>query len=165
MDDLLQQGVIAYKGGNRDEARKIFITVVKQNPEDERAWGWMYQVSNDDKERIYCLKQVLRINPKSEKANQLLGQLIAPPLTPISPAPMQVTLPIVSTKKCPHCAELIQTEAKICKHCGRNVSEKIIPTKKAKKKKTSSRTNQSMILACSSVTSSPCRTRIYPVTE
>jgi hypothetical protein len=90
MDDLLQQGITAYKAGKRDEARKIFITVVKQSSDNETAWGWMYQASNNDQERIHCLKQILRINPKSEKANQLLYQLLAPPLTSISPSSIKV---------------------------------------------------------------------------
>ena len=74
MDDLLQQGIIAYKVGKRDEARKIFITVVEQNPDDERAWQWMYNVCNTDQGRIHCLKQILRINPNNKKANQLFKQ-------------------------------------------------------------------------------------------
>src|SRR3972149_2548777 len=87
MNDLLQQGITAYKAGKRDEARKIFITVVKQNPENEHAWGWMYNVSGNDKERIYCLKQMLRINPKNEKANQLLNQLLTlSSVAPMSPS-------------------------------------------------------------------------------
>jgi|GEM_PF-1906258 tetratricopeptide (TPR) repeat protein len=88
MNDLLEQGVSAFRAGKRDEARKIFITVVKQNPDSERAWGWMYNVANDDKERIYCLKQMLRINPKNEKANEFLDDLtgLKPPLEkPLSP--------------------------------------------------------------------------------
>ena len=100
MNDLLQQGITAYKAGKRDEARKIFITVVKQNPENEHAWGWMYNVSNNDNERIYCLKQMLRINPKNEKANQLLNQLLAPPLasTPLPPVPAPPSpKPIISS--------------------------------------------------------------------
>ena len=81
MDDLLQQGITAYKAGKRDEARKLFITAVKQNPDNKRAWGGMYEVSGDDKERVYCLKQMLRINPKNGKAKQLLNQLLAPSFT------------------------------------------------------------------------------------
>lgn len=102
MDDLLQQGVIAHKAGKRDEARKIFITVVKQNPDSEPAWGWMYQASNNDQERIHCLKQILRINPKSEKANELLNQLLAPPLTsnmPFSSTPSPTPVSTLSQSK------------------------------------------------------------------
>ena len=82
MDDLLQQGVTAYSAGKRDEARKFFIAAIKQNQNDERAWGWMYNVANNDQERIHCLKQILRNNPKNEKANELLNELSGfnPPL-------------------------------------------------------------------------------------
>ena len=53
MDDLIQQGIMAYRAGKRDEARKFFASAVKQNQNDERAWGWMYNVCNNDKERIH----------------------------------------------------------------------------------------------------------------
>jgi hypothetical protein len=78
MDDLLQQGITAYRAGKRDEARKIFVAFIKQNPENERGWGWMYDTSDDDKSRAYCLRQMLRINPNNKKANQLLQQLSNP---------------------------------------------------------------------------------------
>ena len=61
MDDLLQQGITAHKAGKRNEARSIFIAVVKQNPNSESAWGWMHNVCNNDQERIHCLRQVLRV--------------------------------------------------------------------------------------------------------
>jgi hypothetical protein len=81
MDDLLQQGITAYKAGKRDEARELFIAAVKQNQDNERAWGGMYEVAKSDKERIYFLKQILRIDSNNEKARQLLNQLLPPPLT------------------------------------------------------------------------------------
>jgi hypothetical protein len=104
MEDLLQQGITTYKAGKRDEARKIFITVVKQSPDNERAWGWMHNVCNNDQERIHCLKQVLRINPKNEKAHQHLQQLLDPsfpselPLSPVSSVPLSPTALVVKTK-------------------------------------------------------------------
>jgi hypothetical protein len=94
MEDLLQQGIAAYKSGKRNQARKIFITVLKQSPDSERAWGWMNNVCNTDQERIHCLEQMVRINPKNEKAQQRLNQLLAPPfpselpLSPISSVPL-----------------------------------------------------------------------------
>ena len=75
MDDFLQQGVTAYRAGKRDEARKLFANAIKQNKDDERIWGWMYNVCDTDKERIHCLKQIVRINPENEKAKQLLSEL------------------------------------------------------------------------------------------
>jgi len=38
------------------------------------------------------------------------------------PAPDESTL-----RKCPHCAEMILKEAKVCKHCGRDVEPIVIP--------------------------------------
>lgn len=78
MDDLIQQGVNVYKSGDKDAARKLFIMAVKQYPDAERAWGWMYNVCHTDKERIHCLKQMLRINPGNEKATQMLRDLDEP---------------------------------------------------------------------------------------
>jgi len=74
MGDLIQQGIAARKAGNRDEARKCFIAAIKQNQDNEYAWQFLYNVANDDKERILCLQQILRINPKNEKAQELLDQ-------------------------------------------------------------------------------------------
>ena len=75
MDDLTEQGVQAFRVGDRDKARKLLLAAVKQNPDSERAWGWLSNVMHKDEERIYCLRQVLRINPNNEKANQLLRNL------------------------------------------------------------------------------------------
>lgn len=74
MDNLTKQGVDAFRAGDKDEARKLLLKAVKQNPNNERAWGWLYNVTNSDKESIYCLKQMLRINPENKKVKDLLGQ-------------------------------------------------------------------------------------------
>lgn len=74
MDNLLQQGVTAFRSGKRDEARKFFIAAVKQNQNDERAWVWLYNVCGNDKERIHCLKRIILINPKNEMAKIALSK-------------------------------------------------------------------------------------------
>ena len=105
MDDLFQQGVIAYRAGKKDEARKIFISIVKQSPSNERAWGRLYDVANNDQERIHCLKQILRINPKNEKARQLLDAQYAPndmiyaTKPEIEPKPVSRTESIIQPQK------------------------------------------------------------------
>lgn len=71
----LQQGIDALRAGQPDTARKFLAAAIKENPNDERAWQWMYNAVKEDKERTYCLKQILRINPKNNKAIQILSQL------------------------------------------------------------------------------------------
>jgi len=101
--DNLQSGIAAFKSGKREDARKYLIAAVKENPKDENAWGWLYQVANNDNERIECLKKVTTINPNNEKAKQLLDKLIAPPLTPTpamtNPPQQKQVLPLSSSSK------------------------------------------------------------------
>jgi len=101
--DNLQSGIAAFKSGKREDARKYLIAAVKENPKDENAWGWLYQVANNDNERIQCLKKVTAINPNNEKAKQLLDKLLAPPLTPIpettNPPRQKQVSPLSSSSK------------------------------------------------------------------
>jgi tetratricopeptide (TPR) repeat protein len=112
--DNLQSGIAAFKSGKREDARKYLIAAVKENPKDENSWGWLYQVANNDNERIECLKKVTAINPNNEKAKQLLNNLLAPPLIPTpeitsppqqkkvippSPSLKQINSPSIATKK------------------------------------------------------------------
>jgi len=76
MSNLLQQGIATFKSGNKEDARKIFISFIKNNPQSEPGWKWMYNVSRTSKERIYCLEQILHINPGNTRAKQLLDQII-----------------------------------------------------------------------------------------
>ena len=76
MSNLLQQGIATFKSGNKEDARKIFISFVKHNPQSESGWKWMYNVSRTSKERIYCLEQIVHINPGNIKARQLLDRFI-----------------------------------------------------------------------------------------
>jgi len=96
--DNLQNGIAAFKAGKRDEARKLFIAAMKETPNDENVWGCLYQVSNNDNERIQALKKVVAINPQNGKAKELLDKLLAPPpeqSPPQTPAPAQK----IETKK------------------------------------------------------------------
>lgn len=89
--DNLQNGIAAFKAGKRDEARKLFIAAMKEEPNNEHVWGWLYQVSNNDNEKIQALKKVVALNPQNAKAKELLDKFLAPPAmseplqTPVKP--------------------------------------------------------------------------------
>ena len=86
MDDLLQLGIAAFESGKIDEARRLLMAFVDQNPDNESGWGWLFNVCETDKERVDCLVQVIRINPHNEKAEQLLKKYSLP--EPSSPKPV-----------------------------------------------------------------------------
>jgi len=77
MEDLIQQGISAFKAGDKSTAKKLFLSAIKENPDNERAWQYMFNVSSTNQEKTHCLQQILRINPVNEKAKQLLQQLIS----------------------------------------------------------------------------------------
>jgi len=77
--DNLEAGIAAFKAGKRDEARSLLIAAMKDAPNNENVWGWLYQVSNNDIERIQALRKVVAINPQNVKAKELLDKLLAPP--------------------------------------------------------------------------------------
>ena len=123
MDDLIKLGVIAFKAGNIETARKLLTDAVKLLPDDDRAWGWLYNVSVNNQDRISCLTQMLRINPNNEKANGLLRTLTRtedfdPLEDPLSQAPeiQPVQIPIV--QKCHSCGENIKGGDIFCGSCG-----------------------------------------------
>ncbi len=85
MDDLLQQGIAAYKNGQHQEARALLAAFLKENMHSEAGWGWFYLVCETDQERQDCLKQILRINPLNTIAVQYMSQyhpLEGPPQAP-----------------------------------------------------------------------------------
>lgn len=78
MSDVLQRAIEMFRSGDRQEARKLVISFVKENPQSEPGWKWMYNVSHTSGERIYCLQQILKINPGNRKAKRLLAHILEP---------------------------------------------------------------------------------------
>lgn len=77
---LLRQGIAAAKEGRTEVARDLLRQAVRQNQKDATAWLWLSSVAPDDRERVFCLKQVLAIEPQHEFALKGLAALgIAPP--------------------------------------------------------------------------------------
>jgi hypothetical protein len=84
MTDLLQNGIEIYKSGDVAQARKYFISFLKENPQSEIGWKWLYKTSRNADERVYCLRKILAIDPGDQKARQLLSQSLAPSQAPVS---------------------------------------------------------------------------------
>jgi hypothetical protein len=78
VNNYLTPGIAALKSGNIHVARQLFDGAIRQDPNDERTWGWFYYVCENDGERIQCLRELLRINPNNEAATIKLSELLSP---------------------------------------------------------------------------------------
>ena len=90
----MAKAITAMRQGNRTEARRLIISVLKENPHSEVAWSWACEVADSPEERVHCLKQILNLNPDHTEARRYLTQLQAaspteaPESTMYPPAPI-----------------------------------------------------------------------------
>jgi len=87
-ENLLARGIAAVKAGNKQEAHRLLDAATREAPNDERTWGWFYNVCENDGERIHCLRELLRINPNNETATKKLNELISSDPLFTSPTPI-----------------------------------------------------------------------------
>jgi tetratricopeptide (TPR) repeat protein len=107
---LLQRGTALWKNGRKDEARKIFETVIHNDSRNETAWVWYIYSLESDNEKIAALKDFLAIFPEHATAQKALAGLQAkelasrPPevtpekeaerIPPVQLTPVQVVQPV-----------------------------------------------------------------------
>jgi len=98
MEENFQQGVAALKAGDRAAARRLLGAVVRQSPDHIQAWLWLAGAVDKDEERVFCLRQVLRIHPDHPAAARAMSQLLqkqakSQPVAQNPPAPQNSTVP------------------------------------------------------------------------
>jgi tetratricopeptide (TPR) repeat protein len=69
-DDLLKQGIAAFKAGRKAEARELLLQLTEQDERNEMAWLWLSGAVDTDEERLICLENVLAINPNNGMAGR-----------------------------------------------------------------------------------------------
>jgi tetratricopeptide (TPR) repeat protein len=84
---LLQQGIAASRAGRPDAARDLLQQSIRLDPRNETAWLWLSSVARDEKERLFCLKQLLALNPQNEYALKGLRALGAAAEETAAPEP------------------------------------------------------------------------------
>jgi hypothetical protein len=75
--NLTQQGIDAYKAGNKDEAVRLLMQAVRENAQDENAWLYLGAAIDDQTKKRQAFQKVLAINPNNEKAKNALARLDA----------------------------------------------------------------------------------------
>lgn len=84
----LQEGIIAAKAGQIEQARLRLLDVVEQDQTNETAWFWLYQVFDRSEDKRICLENLITINPYNEWARQELLNYAVSPAPPLEPYPV-----------------------------------------------------------------------------
>jgi tetratricopeptide (TPR) repeat protein len=79
-DVMFQEAMTAIRQGERSRARDLLTRLIKLDRNQARFWLWMSTVVETGRERVFCLKEVLRIDPKHDDARRgLILMGAAPP--------------------------------------------------------------------------------------
>lgn len=141
IEALVQQGILAYRAGDRRRARQLLTAATKREPRHEQAWLWLSAAHDDVEFKRICLNKVLALNPRHPQARRGLALLdgqttkpasvfsapdTAPPATsPPAPRPLATlrARPVAPpAPSCPWCqAEFTagHTLSGRCPRCGR----------------------------------------------
>src|SRR5688572_22216890 len=74
-DEQMQAGIEALRSGNKREARRLFNEIVHEQPDNAAAWWYLSAVTDEPTQKVYCLRQVLRLEPGHTAAVELLHEL------------------------------------------------------------------------------------------
>ncbi|MEF3275676.1 MAG: hypothetical protein K6356_15005 [Chloroflexus sp.] len=102
-ESILQLGIEAARKGEKDEARRLFRLLTREQPENIQGWLWLAGVAENREERQAALEQVLRLDPANDMALKGLQALgVSPkPAAPPAPAPAQSAPPAAPAAKPP----------------------------------------------------------------
>lgn len=75
--DLFQQGVEAFRAGDKVRAKEIMQQITAAEPNNENAWYYLAAAETDETLRHQYLERVLQINPGNARAREILAKLDA----------------------------------------------------------------------------------------
>jgi hypothetical protein len=84
---MLHRAIDAAKAGRKVEARQLLEQLLAQDGSNEMAWLWMGAVVETDADRLFCLENVVSINPGNERARRGVERLQASTQPQGFPAP------------------------------------------------------------------------------
>jgi tetratricopeptide (TPR) repeat protein len=88
-ETMYQQVLVHIQKKENSRARDLLTRLIKIHPNNPDYWLWMSAVTETTRERIFCLKEVLRLDPKNEAAQRGLAMFGAIPVNPDLVAPLQ----------------------------------------------------------------------------
>jgi hypothetical protein len=97
INELIQNGIQALAKRDLLTAREYFKMAIEMDRQNESAWMWMSKAVTEERNKVICLTQVLKINPNNQAATTDLQKVtskrivsaitppVAPPLRPAIP--------------------------------------------------------------------------------
>ncbi|MBN2501989.1 MAG: hypothetical protein JXB38_14500 [Anaerolineales bacterium] len=88
---IFAQAAALIKAGEKEQARRLLVTLIQKEPDNENAWLALSYTVDDPEHVIRCLHKVQTINPRNAQARKRLSQYFTPPfiLEEGPPAPAQ----------------------------------------------------------------------------
>jgi hypothetical protein len=86
IEQALSQAELLIRQNQTSQARAILGEILRENPKNEEAWILSAQVSDKPQQVLYCLRQAIKINPTSSRAQLLIDRLNLPqsPAAPVA---------------------------------------------------------------------------------
>jgi len=78
MSAVFQQILEQVEQNNITEARNMIKAYLKENPRKEQGWVVAFNIFHKKENKVYCLEQILAINPTNTKAKNLLYKIQNP---------------------------------------------------------------------------------------
>ena len=75
--DTVRRAIALAKAGNRSLARRLFLQIVEDDPQQELAWLWLSDLLDDPDDRVAALQNALVVNPRNAAAQRRLPALRA----------------------------------------------------------------------------------------
>ncbi len=74
---LIQEAVKALQAKDRNRARNILGRIIRDNPQNDKAWMYLAFAVDIPEQSLECLRRAVEINPANGKAKEMINRLEA----------------------------------------------------------------------------------------
>ncbi|GAP16638.1 DUF805 domain-containing protein [Levilinea saccharolytica] len=109
------------RNGQKEDAFSVLKELVREEPNNEKAWLCLYLCVDRKEQKKYCLQQALRINPDNKKALERLGKLHLP--AEVVQKSIRSNEKVNTMRTCRHCGNSLLSGSLFCQNCGNPTGE------------------------------------------